>query len=415
MRGLTRRHWQVACTAFLVLVFLAVTTGLYAGEITRRSGVPALDSLKKYYSIPNFKIGGKYELGNEAAYEFGGTGGVTLESLGAKPLRTAYIAVGTPTKDKDGKIVNAVLISPYYSGDASFCYFFWYDGQKGNGFAKGAVVGPGKLIDTTKFYVIFVDALGLWGASKPSDGLGLKFPKYSLLDMVQANYRLLKDHLGVGKVKLATGVSMGGMQSYAWAVMHPDFVEAIMPIGGMTKMDNVPRWLFQLMSAAMKSDPVWRATKGNYYNLPKEKHPNKGMMFGWSILGESAFDFDFRSIQKWDKIEKDVFYWEPKGDQGKNLLKKAADYDVIDLLYRNQRMDVFNIDGQLGLIKAKTLVINVQNDNWIRTAVAKETVKKIKGAKLVTFPSPLAHYAVFRGPNKVKDEVAAFFKEIGMQ
>ena len=88
------------------------------------SGIEALNPLKKFYFVPNFKIGGEYEIGNEAAYEFGGKGGVTLESLGQKSLRVAYIAVGTPKKDENGKIINAVIVSPYYSGDATFNYFF---------------------------------------------------------------------------------------------------------------------------------------------------------------------------------------------------------------------------------------------------------------------------------------------------
>ncbi|MBW2615576.1 MAG: alpha/beta fold hydrolase [Deltaproteobacteria bacterium] len=405
-----KNRWYLVVAA--VLFFISLVAGAYAEPVTRLSGVQPLHSLKKFYSIPNFKIGGEYEFGNEAAYEFGGKGGVTLESLGQEPLRTAYIAVGTPKRNGNGKIINAVVISPYYSGDSTFDYFFWYDGQKGNAFCRGAVVGPGKLIDTNKYYVIFVDALGLWGASKPSDGLGMKFPRYSTLDYVQANYRLLKDKLGVAKVKLATGVSMGAIQSYVWAILHPDYVEAIMPIGGMTAGDPVTRWLFQLMTAAMKSDPVWSKTKGDYYNLPKEKHPNKGMMFGWSVLGQSGLSFDFRNKQKWDVVKKDVFYWEPKADEGTKLVKKGIDYDVNDLLYRNQTIDTYDINDQLHRIKAKTLIIHVKNDQWLRYKMAKEAAKKIKGAKLVGFESPLAHYAVFRGPNMVMIEVIDFLKKI---
>jgi homoserine O-acetyltransferase/O-succinyltransferase len=399
----------------LVLVFVASAANAYAEPITRLSGVPELDSLKKYYSVPNFVIGGKYDLGNESAFELGGAGGVTLESLGREPLRLSYIAVGTPERDKDGKIVNAVIISPYYSGDSTFMYFFWYDGQKGNAFAEGSLVGPGKLIDTDKYYVIFLDALGLWGASKPSDGLGMKFPKYSILDCVQANYRLLKDHLGVAKVKLATGVSMGGIQSYILAVLHPDFVDAIVPIGGITATDSVSRWLFTLMTAAMQSDPVWQKTKGDYYNLPKDQHPNKGMMFGWSVLGETGYSFDFRVKQPWDEVKKEVFYWEPKGDEGANLLSKAKDFDVDDLIFRNQTLDGYDINDQLGRIKAKTLILHVKNDQWLRYVLAEGASSKIKGAKLVGFEHPLAHYAVFRGPNVCKDAVIEFFKEIGMK
>ena len=405
-----KNHWYVVCA--IIFLFVSLAASAYAERITRLSGVPSLNSLKKFYSVPNFKIGGEYEFGNETAYEFGGKGGVTLESLGQEPLRVAYIAVGTPKRDANGKITNAVIISPYYSGDSTFSYFFWYDGQKGNAFCRGPVVGPGKLIDTNKYYVIFLDALGLWGASKPSDGLGMKFPKYLTLDYVQANYRLLKDKLGVSKVKLATGVSMGAIQSYVWAVLHPDYVEAIMPIGGMTAGDPVPRWLFQLMTAAMKSDPVWHETKGDYYHLPKEKHPNKGMMFGWSILGQSGLSFDFRNTQNWDVAKKDVFYWEPKGEEGAKLVKRASDYDVNDLLYRNQTTETYDINDQLHRIKAKTLIIHVKNDQWLRYKMAEKTAKKIKGAKLVGFESPLAHYAVSRAPNMVMVEVIDFLKKI---
>jgi homoserine acetyltransferase len=410
MRVRHRNYWSTVCTALFIFVSLAINA--HAESATRLSGVPDLHRLKQFYSIPNFKIGGQYEFGNEATYEFGGKGGVTLESLGQEPLRVAYIAVGSPQRDENGKITNAVIISPYYSGDSTIMYYFWYEGQKGNAFSRGAVVGPGKLIDTNKYYVIFLDALGLWGASKPSDGLGMKFPPYTTIDYVQANYRLLKDELGVAKVKLATGVSMGAIQSYVWAVLHPDYVEAIMPVGGITAGDPVVQWLFQLMTAAMKSDPVWHETQGDYYHLPKEEHPNKGMMFGWSILGQSGLSFDFRVKQSWDVVKKEVFYWEPKGEEGANLLKRC-DYDVNDLLYRNQTIDTYDINDQLHRIKAKTLIIHVKNDQWLRYITAEEAAKRIEGAKLVGFESPLSHYACLRGPNMVMVEVIDFLKEIG--
>jgi homoserine O-acetyltransferase len=414
MKSLARRSFCSLFMILLVSLFLSVSL-VNAKSITRLSGIPELEILKGYYSIPNFKIGGTYEFGNEASYDFGGKGGVTLESLGQKPLRTSYIAVGTPKRDANGKIINAVILNSYYSADSSMMFFFWYDGQKGNAFAGGAVVGPGKQIDTNKYYVIFLDALGLWGASKPSDGLGMKFPKYSNLDYVQANYRLLKDGLGVAKVKLSTGASMGAIQSYIWAILHPDFVEAIMPIAGATAMDPVSRWLFQLMTAAMQSDPVWQKTKGNYYHLPKEKHPNKGMMFGWSVLGETGLSFDFRNKQPWDAVKKEVFYWQPKGDEGANLISKGKDFDVNDLLYRNMAGDTFNINDQLQRIKAKTMIIGVKTDQWLRYAMAEESAKKIPGAKLVGYEHPLAHYAAFAAFAVMKNEVAAFFKEIGME
>ena len=158
-----------------------------------------------------------------------------------------------------------MVISSYYSGDSTDMYEQWV---KGTALSGGVpIIGPGRPIDTDRYYVVMVDPLGTWGASKPSDGLGTKFPQYSYYDMVQANYRMLRDHLKVANVALAAGVSMGGTQTYVWGVMHPEYVQALMPIGGTTQSDAedpVGNWTFQLMTAAIESDPVWQATKGVY-------------------------------------------------------------------------------------------------------------------------------------------------------
>jgi homoserine O-acetyltransferase len=115
-----------------------------------------------------------------------------------------------------------VVISSYYSGDSTDMYEQWV---KGTALSGGVpIIGSGRPIDTDKYYVVMVDPLGTWGASKPSDGLGIKFPQYSYFDMVQANYRMLRDHLNVARVALAAGVSMGGTQTYVWGVMHPEYV-----------------------------------------------------------------------------------------------------------------------------------------------------------------------------------------------
>jgi homoserine acetyltransferase len=386
-------------------------------RVTGLCGVPSLKSLKKFYAVPGFTIGGTYEIGNEAQYEFGGSGGTTLESLGAGPLRTAYIATGTPETDENGRITNAVIINSYYSGDSAWCYDYWFEGQAGNDFSMGPVVGPGLIIDTNRFYVIFLDALGLWGASKPSDGLGMKFPQYSVLDCVQANYRLLRDELNVAKVKLATGVSMGAIQSYVWALLHLDYVDAIMPIGGSTSTANDPvlRWIFDLMSAAMKSDPVWRETEGDYYHLPKEKHPNQGMMFGWSILMHNGLDLDFRIDQGWEEVQKEVFAWDARDYQGLLLREKARNYDVNDLLVRNNAQGRFDIDEHLPSLSAPALILHVKNDLWLRARLAEQSSERIPGARFASFESPLAHYGVFRAPHALEDEVLGFFGEIGLK
>src|SRR4051812_30168838 len=93
---------------FIGMIVLLVGTALAVAEpFTRRSSQMQHDGLKKTYEIANFKIGGKYDLSDPAKFEFGGEGGVTLESLGAGKLRTGYIAIGNARKNPAGEITNA--------------------------------------------------------------------------------------------------------------------------------------------------------------------------------------------------------------------------------------------------------------------------------------------------------------------
>ena len=394
-------------------------------EITALSAMPSLAKLKQYYEVRNFRLGGKYDLDKPNSWAFGGEGGTTLESLGGGPLRLSYIAVGTPKRDAKGEIINAVIVSTYYSGDATNMYNFWVDGQpgaKGGLNDAGPVVGPGKLIDTNRYYVVFLDAIGLWGASKPSDGLGMKFPQYSFQDMVQANYRLLRDHLKIGKVKLAIGPSMGAYQTYVWGVLHSadGFVEAIMPIGGLAAQDeSVPMtsWTFAMAIAALEGDPVWQKTGGNYYHLPKDQHPNKGVEFYWSVLGLTGIDLHFRNAQPWDIAKKEVFAWEPKDkDMGANQIPKSKVQDGVDLWYRVKVHDIFNIVKDLDRIRARTMVMHVANDQWLMNDRAKETAAAVPGAQFAEFYDKLAHYAVFKAPNRLIDNpiVNTFYRDIGL-
>lgn len=410
--------------AVSVMLTLSLTCAAYAQQpLTPRSVNDALDKMKLTYEVKNFKIGGKYDLANATSFENGAEGGTTLESLGAGPARTAYIAVGTPKKNNKGEIINAIVINSYYSGDATAMYTNWYAGQAGNAFSGGALVGPGLLFDTDRFYVVFVDALGLWGASKPSDGLGMKFPVYSYYDVVQLNYRLLRDKLNIGQVVLATGASMGGTQAYYWGLMYPGFVKAVMPIGGASATDGegpVAAWTFQLAKAALESDPVWVETKGDYYKLPKDQHPNKGVEFHWSMLSLTGYQLNYRQSLGWEAVSKEVFTWkdDPRmgKDAGANLKRLASQFDGVDLWYRDTVGEIHNINKLLPGMKARTLVVHIDNDQWLISDKAKEAAQLIPGGQYVGFPDKTAHYAVFKAPNSLKTNPIfdTFMRDIGV-
>ncbi|MDA9432267.1 alpha/beta hydrolase [Bradyrhizobium sp. CCBAU 51627] len=391
----------------LSFVLLMIGTSLaIAQPFTRRSSQMQHDELKKTYEIENFRLGGKYDLSDPSKWENGGEGGVTLESLGAGKLHTAYIAIGNARRNAAGEITNAVVINSYYSGDSTDMYEQWVKGAPLSGGVP--IIGPGRPIDTDRYYVIMVDPLGTWGASKPSEGLGIKFPQYSYYDMVQANYRLLRDGLKVARVALVTGVSMGGTQTYVWGVMHPEYVSAIMPIGGTTQSDGddpVGNWTFQMMTAAIEADPVWQATKGDYYKLPKEKHPVPGVAFGWSILGMTGYDFAFRTTQNWKAVQPEIFYWDPPNEKaGLNVTNRAKLYDAVDLVWRNRVGETHNINPYLGRIQARTLVMHITNDLWLNFKLAQKAVDRVPGADLIAQESPVAHYGVFPIINQRKND-----------
>jgi homoserine acetyltransferase len=390
----------------MILLLTSVSLALADPPFTRRSSQVQHDGLKQYYEIPNFRLGGRYDLDNPSKWEDGGEGGTTLESLGGGKLRTGYIAIGTARKNAAGEITNAVVINSYYSGDSTDMYEQWVKGAKLSGGVP--IIGPGRPIDTDRYYVIMVDPLGTWGASKPSDGLGIKFPQYNYFDMVQANYRMLRDKLKVARVALVTGVSMGGTQTYVWGVMHPEYVSAMMPIGGTTQSDAgdpVGNWTFQLMTAAIESDPVWQSTQGDYYKLPKEEHPLAGLAFGWSVLGLTGYDFGYRTTQSFASVQPEVFYWDPPNEKaGSSVTNRSKLYDAVDLVWRNRVGETYNINAYLGRIRSRTLVMHITNDLWLNFKLAQKAVDKVPGADLISEESPVAHYGVFPIINNRKND-----------
>ena len=407
-----------ACAVAALLIFPIGAMGQTAEPITARSAVAGLDALKQTVEIPEFRIGGSYDLSDPASWARGAPDGVTLESLGAAPLRVSYIAVGTPQRGEDGKINNAIVISSFYSGDATSMYFNWFEGQGGNDFSGGPLVGPGRMFDTDRFYVVFVDALGLWGASKPSDGLGMDFPNYSYFDMVQANYRLLTDELGIGHVVLATGVSMGATQSYVWGLMHPEFVSAVMPVGGATATDGaapIAAWSFQNAKAGLEGDPIWQRTGGRYYDLPKAEHPVQGPAFHWSMLSLTGYDMAYRQSQGWDAVKGSVFAWEPPEEGfGADVMALGATFDAVDLKYRVEVGETHNINQYLPAYEPRTMVLHIENDQWLTVDKARESVALIPGAQLALESSPIAHYATFRALNDLESDpmLSSFLHDI---
>jgi Homoserine acetyltransferase len=157
-------------------------------------------------------------------------GEVTQEfaSLGDFPLENGQVIRGCKVGYRTHGVLNtersnAVLFPTWFGGKAS---------------DLDSMIGQGGLVDTSGLYVIAVDALGNGVSSSPSnskDQPGDKFPTISIRDMVESQYRLVKDILKIDHLRAVIGVSMGGMQTFQWMVSHPTFLDRAIPIVGTPK------------------------------------------------------------------------------------------------------------------------------------------------------------------------------------
>src|SRR5438477_8058106 len=139
-------------------------------------------------------------------------------------LKLHYRTIGKPEKDEKGTVRNAVLITHGTTGSGAQFIRPEFAGQ---------LFGASQPLDATKFFIVLPDGIGHGKSSKPSDGLRAKFPRYSYRDMIDAQYRLLTDSLSVNHARLVMGTSMGGMHTWLWGEMHPDFMDALMPLASL--------------------------------------------------------------------------------------------------------------------------------------------------------------------------------------
>src|SRR4051812_46002737 len=129
-------------------------------------------------------------------------------------LRVNYVTVGAPTGEPvlllHGTAGNAqTLLTPAFGGE---------------------LFGAGQPLDATKYFIIIPDAIGTGKTTKPSDGLRTSFPKYNYEDMVDAQYRLVKEVLGVKHLRAIVGNSMGGMHTWLWGVKYPGEMDLLVPM-----------------------------------------------------------------------------------------------------------------------------------------------------------------------------------------
>lgn len=184
-------------------------------------------------------------------------------------VRIHYATLGTPHRDRRGRVDNAILL---------------LHGTGGSGrqflapqFAE-ELFGPGQPLDTRRHWIIMPDNIGHGRSSKPSDGLRMRFPHYDYADMVALQHRLLTDGLHVQRLRLILGTSMGCMHAFVWGETYPDFSRALMPLAcEPVEIAGLNRMWRQMIIDGIEGDPAWNG--GDY-----TAQPAQGLRTAASIL-----------------------------------------------------------------------------------------------------------------------------------
>ena len=240
----------------------------------------------------------------------------------------------------------------------------------------GVLYGLGAPLDTTQYFIILPDGIGHGRASKPSDGLHMKFPHYDYDDMVEAHYRLVTEHLGIKHLRLVMGTSMGAMHTFVLAEAHPDFMDALMPLACLpTAIVGRNRLWRSMVVDAIEHDPVWN---GGEYSA----EPAAGLRAAVDLLiiaGSAPIAMQ-NALSSRDSVD----HW-----LSSQLASRMVTTDANDLIYQIEASRHYDPSGALEKIRAPLVQVNSADDfiNPPELAIAEKLIARVKGATFVLIPA----------------------------
>jgi homoserine O-acetyltransferase len=339
----------------LACLLLALTAAAAAGQVPPRVTYPATPWPVKdgSFEIQHFRFG-------------------TGETL--PDLHLHYLTLGTPRRDAAGHTTNAVLLLHGTGGNAHSLL---------NPVFSNVLFGPGQPLDITKYFLIFPDDIGMGESSKPSDGLRMRFPRYTYDDMVRSQHQMLVDGLHIDHLRLVIGTSMGCMQSFVWGEMYPQFEDALMPlacepieIAGRNRM-----WRYMAMKS-IRDDPAW--DNGNYTQEPVAGLRGAADMLLIAVSAPQQWQKDFPTRQQADAFV------------NRTQDEIVAHTDADDFLYYFDASRDYNPEPRLSSIQAYVMWVNSADDfinpPELDEMVAEKLVHRIPRGRFVLIPASMQTY-----------------------
>jgi homoserine O-acetyltransferase len=297
------------------------------------------------------------------------------------PQPVAGLWVAKDFKFHTGEIFKELNIGYQTVGDPSGVPVLMLHGTAGSANSllnmnfAGELFGPGQALDAKKYFIILPDSIGVGRSSKPSDGLKRQFPKYNYDDMVLAQYRLVTQGLGIDHLRLVSGNSMGGMQTWLWGIKYPEFMDLLAPLASTPTAMSGRNWMMRrLIIDAIQDDPTWN--KGNYTVQPKSLKFASTFFSIATSGGSKAMQRIGSTRQKAD-------------DFVNSKLNEPMAADANDNLFQWESSSDYDPEPFLKNIKARVLIINAEDDerNPPELGRMEQALKQLKNARLYLIPS----------------------------
>ena len=310
-------------------------------------------------------------------------------------LRIHYRTLGKIDKNAQGKVTNAVLIMHGTTGSgAQFVPRPEFADE---------LFGKGQPLDATKFFIVLPDGIGHGKSSKPSDGLHAKFPRYGYNDMIEADYRLLTDGLGVNHARLVMGTSMGGMHTWLWGELHPEFMDALMPLACLpTQISGRNRVWRRTIIDAIRNDPAWE--NGEYKTQPPSLRTVAEIL--WFMSSNPVLrQKEAPTLRQTDEVI------------DKFVAEHNQTADANDVLYALEASHGYDPGPNLEKIQAPLLAINFADDliNPPELGILEREIQRVPHGRAIVMP--MSDKTRGHGSHTLaalwKDELVKFLNETG--
>lgn len=274
-------------------------------------------------------------------------------------LRLAYTTIGEPTGIP-------VLVLHGTNGSARSMLTPAFAGQ---------LFGPGQPLDASRYFIILPDSLGAGRSAKPSDGLRARFPRYNYADMVAAQHLLVTQGLGIQRLRLVIGNSMGGMHTWLWAATWPGMMDMAVPMASQpTEMSSRNWMLRRLMTEMVLRDPAYQG--GNYTEQPPSLRMSNVFYAAATNGGTLRFQATAATREAVDRMVE-------------ARLAAPAPTDANDYIYQWDSSRDYNPEPMLGSIRARLLAINSADDerNPPETGLMQAAMQKVANGRLLLIPA----------------------------